>query len=157
MIQSHDDCSIPSPSLTQESIEACRQVTSAWPWMSWWPISDFSGKALNCLLFFNDVQVQTNKMSLPRAGKTNYQTRGKWTDGNNYVFHLLVAEKLFLLKEEVSALKEMKEGYLWKKQFTSISRSVSLKVTITDILIKRHPLQCLWSFHLMGGDSVGTV
>lgn len=156
MIRSHDDCSIPSPSLTQESIEACRQVTLR-PWMRWWPISDFRKMFLNCLLFFDDVQVQTNKMSLPRAGKTNYQRRGKQTDGNNYVFHPSCSrEKLFLLKEEVSALKEMKEGYLWKKQFSSTSRSVSLKVTITDILIKTSS-SMLVVFPLDGGDTVGTV
>ena len=43
-----------------------------------------------------------------------------------------------------------------KKQFTSTSRSVSLKVTTTDILIKTSS-SMLVVFPLDGGETVGTI
>ena len=66
---------------------------------------------------------------------------------------------MFLLQEEVLDIKEMKGGrrdtHEKNKKFTSTSCSVSLKVTITDNLIKTSSLM-LVVFSYDGEDTVGT-
>ena len=72
-------------------------------------------------------------------------------------FNFLVAERNYVFAWGGGLSFKGNEGRLLvKKQFTSTSRSVSLKVTITDILIKTSS-SMLVVFPLDGGETVGTI
>ena len=155
MIWPHDDWSVPSPSLTQESTEAFRQVTLR-PWMRRRPISDFRKVFLSFLLFWDDDQVQTECLLLKQRNPTIKEEGNKQVEIIMF-FNFLVAERNYVFAWGGGLSFKGNEGRLLvKKQFTSTSRSVSLKVTITDILIKTSS-SMLVVFPLDGGDTVGTI